>query len=445
MKRVILLLLAVCGLTLLVFSALSSGARRSNRRTTLLAGAGEILITGVKDRPEVYQDLYARALVVGRGDERLAVVTLDLGTISYAFAEVALAAISEATDIPTENILICTSQTHSAPGVDGRYLSPESAQWLTGALAKLVAGADADLKPATLRVGRSPVQIGYNRRLMKNGQIVMEPNPDGAVVPWVDSLSAYDADDELIGVLFSHAAHPVIVHWALRDMIGPDFPGYAVKHLNNLLGEKGESDGVFMFAQGSCGNINGYPLRGGLAAADAAGLSLAVAVTQALAADEAVTAGPIRSRSLTLSLPRRPPPSATECKKVLAAEPDNLRYQALLKLAESGETAYMDFPMQAIAIGDDVCILTVTGELFAEYQLWVDEASPFARTFVFNHVNGISGYIATKADYDLGPAGGYEAWDGPTRGHSMPLAPSTEQTVRDGMLQLLNDLKRAGD
>ena len=32
-----------------------------------------------------------------------------------------------------------------------------------------------------------------------------------------------------------------------------------------------------MFAQGCCANINGYPLRGGYDAADAAGLSLAFA------------------------------------------------------------------------------------------------------------------------------------------------------------------------
>jgi len=97
--------------------------------------------------------------------------------------------------------------------------------------------------------------------------------------------------------------------------------------------------------------------------------------------------------------------------------------------------------MRAVTIGDDLCILTVTGEMFAEYQLFVDEASPFEYTFVFNHVNGLSSYIATKADYDLGPAGGYEAWDSPTRGGGMHLDPSVEQIVRDGMMELLGELK----
>ena len=381
---------------------------------TLMAGAAETVITQIKDRPEVYLDLYARALVLDRDGDRLAIVTLDIGTVSYGYADVLIKAIHGATGIAEANILICPSQTHSAPGVDGRGLTAESEKWLAETLAELTTTAVDELKPATLKVGRAPAQIGYNRRLMKDGRIVMQPNPDGAVVPWVDVLAAYDDQGKRIGVLFSHAAHPVIVHWA-SEAIGPDFPGYAVMHLRRRLGETDESEGVYLFAQGSCGNINGYPLQGGFAACSAAGLSLAFSVTQALAGAEAVAVDGFRSQDLTLSLPRRPD--------------------------EEGQQTFLPFPMRAIAIGEEVCVLTVTGEMFAEYQLWIDEVSPFEHTFVFNHVNGLSSYIATKADYDLGSAGGYEAYDGPARGGGQPLDPSVEQIVRDGMLRLLTELK----
>ena len=403
--------------SLLVVCALAGSDSVPTNESSFMAGAAETVITRVKDRPDVYDDLYARALVLGEGPRRLAIVTLDIGTVGYAYADQLRQGINTATGIPVENILICPSQTHSAPGVDGRHMSDESSQWLDEALAELVRAA-ADLQPATLRVSRAPAQIGYNRRLMENGGIVMKPNPDGAVVPWVDVLAAYDADGKRIGVLFSHAAHPVIVHWS-SEAVGPDFPGYAVMHLRRMLTAKDQPQGVFMFAQGSCGNINGYPLQGGFAACSAAGLSLAFSVTQALADERAAAPGQIASRSLTLSLPRRPD--------------------------TNGKQSFLPFPMQAVAIGDDVCILTVTGEMFAEYQLWIDEVSPFEHTFVFNHVNGLSSYIATKADYDLGSAGGYEAYDGPTRGGGQPLDPSVEQIVRDGMVKLLSDLKSGGD
>ena len=47
--------------------------------THLMAGAAETTITAIKDKPEVYAELYARALVLADGDIRLAIVTADYG------------------------------------------------------------------------------------------------------------------------------------------------------------------------------------------------------------------------------------------------------------------------------------------------------------------------------------------------------------------------------
>ena len=272
---------------------------------SLQAGAAEAVITPVKDRPDVYDDLYARALVLADDTNRLAIVATDMGTFSVAYAEELVQRIDRTAGIPAGNVIITTTQTHNAPGVDGRVLTPEASEWLADCIAGLVKRADADRQPAVLNVGRAPVQIGYNRRLMKDGQVVMAPNPEGAIVPWVDVLEARAVDGRRIAVLFSHAAHPVIVHW-LSEEIGPDFPGYAVRHLRNLLARKGEPEGVFLFAQGCCGNINGHPLRGGFGACEAAGLSLAFAVTQALAGAQPVAPGALKAaRSTCLCLYKR--------------------------------------------------------------------------------------------------------------------------------------------
>ena len=407
---------------------------------SVMAGAAEMVITRVKDRPGVYDDLYARALALADDENRLVIVAVDMGTFSCAYVEVLLHRIQEATGIPAENIIITTTQTHNAPGVDGRNMTLESREWLAEGMAGLVARAAADLQPAMLKVGRAPVQIGYNRRLMENGRTVMAPNPEGAVVPWVDVLELRAADGRRIAALFSHAAHPVIVHWSSEE-IGPDFPGYAVRHLRNLLGVKGEPEGVFMFAQGCCGNINGHPLRGGFGACEAAGLSLAFAVTQALANGGIVRSGGLKARSLTLFLPLQDPPSVAECQKALAQEPDSPRYRRMLEIAGRGEQQYQPLVMRALAVGDELCFLTFTGEMFAEYQLFAEEASPFRHTFVFSHTNGITGYVATGKDYELGRAGGYEAWGHPTLHEPwLPLQPLAEQVVQDGIVRLLREL-----
>ena len=64
----------------------------------------------------------------------------------------------------------------------------------------------------------------------------------------------------------------MIIHWE-TNKIGPDYPGFAIKHLRNLLSVAGDPKAVFMFAQGCTGNVNGFPLAGGFSAYEVAGLT----------------------------------------------------------------------------------------------------------------------------------------------------------------------------
>jgi len=411
-------------------------------RTTLMAGAAETTITSIKDKPEVYAELYARALALADGEKQLAILTVDYGQFPLTYNKVLLDAIQGATGIPPERVVINCSHTHNAPGVDGRWITEASEAWLATCLTELVKDAVDALEPATLWSGRAPVQIGYNRRLMNDeGYITMAPNPEGSVVPWVDVLGAYDADGHIIAVLFSHAAHPVIVHWSSEE-IGADYPGYAVEHLRNFLGLKSKS--VLLFAQGCAADINGYPLRGGFSACDVAGFTLAFATYQALKTAKEVPSAPLKARSKLVNLPFRDPPSVPECEQLIEEFPDDERYVALLEVAKSSEKRTLPFPISAFAIGDALCFLSVSHELFSEYQLFVDETSPFAHTFVFGYTNGSEVYIATKAAYELGLKAGYEA--GP-RNHALSgpyrlaLLPSVETQIQAEITDLLDSLK----
>ena len=412
--------------------------------TTLMAGAAETVITSIKDRPDVYAELYARVLVLADGEKQLAIVTADYGQFSLQYNKGLLEAIQGATGIPPEHVVINCSHTHNAPGVDGREMSEASEAWLMTCLAALVKDAVDVLEPASLRVGRAPVQIGYNRRIMNDeGYITMAPNPEGSVVPWVDVLGAYDANGDIIAVLFSHAAHPVIVHWSSEEM-GADFPGYAVEHLRNFLDLKPKT--VLLFAQGCAADINGYPLRGGFEACDVAGFTLAFATHQALKNAKEVPAAPLKAFSKLVNLPFRDPPSVAECEQLIEEFPDDERYVALLEVAKSGEKRMLPFPISAFAVGDALCFLSVSHELFSEYQRFADETSPFSHTFVFGYTNGSEVYIATRAAYELGLKAGYEA--GP-RNHALSgpyrlaLVPAVEEQIHTEMTDLLGKLKNA--
>ena len=442
----------------------------------IFGGAAENLVTPAIDGEEAYDDLYVRALVLADGQQQLAIITTDFLIFHQPYMDVLLDAINKATRTPKENILINTSQTHNGCWPDPHFHEPGDAwenridmsgiddanvpynkwladcnielgpysRWLAGRIVDVANRATENLQPVELRVAREPAQIGYNRRVMEDGRIIMAPNFKGAVVPWVDVLGVYGNDGTRNAVLFLHAAHPVIIH-ASSTKIGPDFPGYTIKHLRNLLDKGKKQEGIYMFAQGCCGDINGYPLRGGFDACDVAGLSLANSVCCALTESETVTPGQLKARSMELSLPLQNPPPAEECRTLLAQQTDENgkeRYKYLLEIAESGEPQFKPFSMRALAIGNDLCFFSFSGEMFAEYQLFTDKVSPFKQTFVFNHTNGYDGYVATKADYDLGPAGGYEALRHPSSVKPwLPPHPSCEEIIKEGVTRLLSELK----
>jgi neutral ceramidase len=273
----------------------------------------------------------------------------------------------------------------------------------------------------------------------------MEPNPQGAVLPWVDVLRIDDSNSNRIAVLLCHAAHPVIVHGA-STLITADYPGFAVAALHKSRG----NDGVFMFAQGCGGNINGQPLMGGIDAAIAAGDKLAAAIEQALdVAGTPIEGSRLRVFSRQLALPLGPPPPVEDCEKMLANESDpewKSHYAELLEIARTSQPRTLEIRVRAFALGDQLCILGFSHEVFAEYHQFVNEVSPFACNIVLAYTNGVESYVATERDYLLGRKGGYEA--APLRSallyqNRLPLVPESERLVKAAIVEVLQAVKSA--
>ncbi len=217
--------------------------------------------------------------------------------------------------------LLNCSHTHSSPftipwSVLGwRWLCGSGKNWrdeLVPAIAELVARAANSFSECSLRAGRAPVQIGLNRRLPTELGIVMKPNPNGIIVPWVDVLRVDRTNGEPAAILFSHAAHPVIIHGA-SQLISADFPGYATSHLRARFGE----NVMTMFAQRLRCEVNGEPLRGGFDAAEKAGAALADAAYRAACESTSIKSGKLAVSSIRAQIPLAPLPTRDECARVL--------------------------------------------------------------------------------------------------------------------------------
>ena len=99
---------------------------------------------GVLDR------LYARAIVLDNGDARAALVTVDAGGLSDAIWQAVTRQVEAELGIPSANVLLTATHTHSVPG-------PPAADYATEDRGRRAArAAEADARTSGLRDRASP-------------------------------------------------------------------------------------------------------------------------------------------------------------------------------------------------------------------------------------------------------------------------------------------------
>ena len=406
----------------------------------------------------VHDPLCARALVVDDGLRSWAIVCLDLMGLDFAFNDRLKAAIIDCAGV--DAVVVNCSHTHSAPftapwGVESWIeCCRDQSEWrdrLAMEIPAVVAEARQGAVEVSLSAGRYPVQVGFNRRMMTEDGIVMVLNEHGQVVPWVDVLVARASDGRCIAMLFSHAAHPVIILGS-STLISADYPGAAVAMLEQELG----AEAVPMFAQGCGADINGYPDATGFENSDAAGRKLARAALKAMENAGELRAGEFRMASESMMLPCRELPSPGEMRALLEdaeaklevekqlpgkdtgwreSQVDGLR--GLLKSAEAGESVKIRMEMTAIMAGSEWAMLTLSHEPFAEYALWAGDNCPFESMMVLGYTDGCESYVATDEALSLGDRGGYEVQGFPTYGGAawcylkrVPLRTGAERQIK---------------
>ena len=439
------------------------------------AGASETVITplqgawllgSLQRNTGTHDDLFARALVLDDGQRSVAIVCLDLPGLDIDFNDDLVDAIVERTQV--DQVLINCSHTHSAPftipwssGFE-RHRNEEH-EWrenLLNTIPTLV--ASITLQPVTLEAAHAPVQIGTNRRRRKGAEVHMEPNPDDVTDQRVDVLILRDLSNEILAILYSHAAHPVIVH-ASSSTISADYPGAAATRIRALLGDQV----VPLFAQGCCGNINADPWRGGHAKADAAGYRLGSAVVQAIDQALAIPDPSIDFVSHTITLPCQALPSRDQiAMKILdvearrnSADPADAMelwrcddilsaLQDVTAMIAGGRSPAARHEINALFLGSQWTIITMPHEPFFEYTEAIRATVPSRHGMVWGYTNGCETYVPTDAALREGL--GYEASGFPSLGSAAlkyplraPLAPGAEEAIRNTLDKIFSDNRAA--
>ncbi len=428
-------------------------------------------------------DLWATALVLRNGDQRVAIVDADIANFTAYLTTACREEIEALTGIPAANVRLSAIHTHSGPSLDLIYFSEGSdlqrpyVESLPGLIAGAVWEANNNLRPARIAAGRGHSEINVNRRLKQadkyDGEVFLGRNWEGFVDHEVVVARIDDEDERPIATIVNYGCHPTIMGHP-NQYITPDYPGVVKRVVEQVVG------GKCLFLQGATGNVHAvrdftgdlsvYRRLGTLLGLEAAKVSLGLSplprrekfqyvlesgAELGIYEDEPAEEpdGALKVLSRQISLPLLPVPDLAEVEREQAARQSELEtLQAQGAPAEELRTAMMrakramlrlrlarpfqgktetEVELHAIRIGD-VALVAVMGEPFAEIGAAVKKNSPFAHTMFSGYINAWTGYIPNAEDY---PDGGY----GVT---TTPFAPEAAARVVEESLISLRELAK---
>lgn len=329
-------------------------------------------------------DLFARAMVLEKGNTRVAIVSVDNLGWSAALGDRSRALIN---GIPPEHILIGATHTHSAPDAYGfpdengksnadlKYLD-----WCVKQIADAVNEAIKNLQPAALKinVGEAHGKIAYNYYAP---QLY---DPRCGVIQAIATSGRNK--DGVIATLVNYAVHPEVIGSG-RGILSPDLCGPLYERIEAKAG------GVALFMNGA---------QGGMVTADVRRDNGQEANTWEecnrighLLADEAlrivaqakVQTDPrlfIASRDITF-------PIDSEIMRYI------LQHSPIKMTTTKGDS--ITTRLNYLEIGT-AKVLTIPGEALPNIGYYVKRHMDTDQAFLFGLTNDAFGYILTKVDFN---------------------------------------------
>lgn len=365
------------------------------------------LSVGIRD------PLYAKAVVIDVGDEKLAIVGLDLGRSP---TEPMMIRIREA--IKTTSgiglIMMSGSHTHHGPVIElldepgkGQGVFDDAIKYTSELEAKIIAAinaAAADVKDA--KIGWGAKQVAMNR----NRHSKIEPKP---VDRELGVIRLDDVSGKPIAIIVNYAAHPTMLDAAdLR--FSAEWPGAMMTAVEDNFNSN------CLFMQGASGDLSvmaDEQTRG----IEAFGKALATHVIEV-------------AESLTPEVPARPRLKGVEntfefTTRLSFANPVTpLMFSAAffpeLANASMSEDLLKNTihpHLTTVIINQELALVGGSGEFFCEHSLRLKDRSRAAETFFFGYCNGHHMYFPT---IEAAAEGGYGAdpavsWVSPGAGEEM--------------------------
>ena len=351
---------------------------------------------GGRDDPAVgtHLPLWARAFVCGEGNDRLALVVVDVVGFSDETTGEIRQAVTGATGISPEQILIATTHTHSGPVTTKfRSVVPDPDYMVTV--------SEGIVSAVTQAAGsQAPVKLGYGQ--VQEPEFHHNRRNEGQPIDSILGLARFvNEAGETVAAWVDYALHPTILtgknfYWST------DFPGVLCSELEDAWG------GVAGFFNGCLGDVGPYRPEQNFAEVEKIGKGIA---KTAKTLGEGLTFSEVSGTSgkqVHVKVPLDEIPSEEELKELAKSgsgyEPAWASDQ--LEMRASGEEIVTEVKLevQGVRVGD-LFLACFPGQLFGSWGIELRDRWANERVMLVNQANAHAGYFPSKIGWDLG---GYE-------------------------------------
>ncbi|MBE7034416.1 MAG: hypothetical protein E7406_09350 [Ruminococcaceae bacterium] len=428
-----------------------------------------IFVSGYfKDRfaDGILDDLEANALAINLGDTTQLMINVDVAGIEQKISAEYREIINKATSVPTDNIFISCTHTHTGPEVNNEKLPfvSEYREFLGKRLADVALFAVNDLKDAKMGYGVGKAEnVAFVRRfIMKDGSTKTNPgvnNPDivrpvGQIDDSVNVIR-FDREGADTIVFVNFANHPDVVGGC---KISGDWPALLRKNVEKIL----DNTKCIFFngAQGDINHVNVHPKGGDLNGMFIDFDDVARGYSHAQYIARVVTGGvlqvfdkvnyididSIEGKLVTINVPSNKPTPAElpEAHRIndlhLAGKDSELPYEGMMLttvVAEAGRMVRLenapdafDMTLSGFRLGP-IAFVGIPGEPFNAIGRGLKETEGYDLIIPCCITNGYQGYFPMQDSYD---EGGYEARSSNFK------AGVGEFIIKEGK-KLLNELK----
>jgi neutral ceramidase len=236
-------------LSVLALAAASATTPWASAQPTLRAGAAKVDVTPAQNAlPQSYEGIldriYSRAIVLDDGTSTAALISVDAGAVPDAIWQDVARRLESELGIPSDNVLLTATHTHSAPRQDvGPY---------TDKIVESVRLAKGRLTNARVGYGTGVSYLNVNRNIIdpSTRRWWEGPNYDGPSDKTVAVIAFEDLSGEPIAVYYNYAMHAVTV--GQLDMVSGDAPGTTSKYIEDSF----DGNVVALWSSGAAGDQN---------------------------------------------------------------------------------------------------------------------------------------------------------------------------------------------